>query len=87
MAVKRNKYLIWDYGIERAFVCGDLKVVGAITGRSHRTVIKWFANSDFYNDDRFVIAKNPMIIKTRHKPYMSEKFLKHKWKKKDESNN
>jgi len=64
----RNKYLVIDREIEEGFLAGDLKVVGAIIGRSHRTVEKWLHRTRYRDEGRFIIVKNPLVAVRKHRP-------------------
>ena len=74
------KYIIIDRELEETFIVGDMKVVGGILGRSHRTIEKWFIGNNYRDMGRFIIARRPHIIKSRRT--MSPEFLKHRYKKK-----
>ena len=64
------------------FITGDMKVVGAIIGKSHRTVISWFEQTKYRDQGRFIVVKNPLIVKTRHGGKVTPEFLKHRFVKK-----
>ena len=83
MATKHYKYIVIDRELEKGFIVGDIKIVGAITGRSHRTVGTWLRNTNYRDQGRFIIIKDPYFVKSRHKGGpITAGFLKHKFVKK-----
>ena len=82
MIGKKNKYIIVDRELELGFITGDLKVVGAIIGVSHKKVIHWFTGTQYRDQGRFIISKNPYEIKRRQGGKVSPQFLKHRFVKK-----
>ena len=82
MIGKKNKYIVIDRELEESFLVGDLKVVGAIIGVSHRKIVRYFTGTNFRDEERFIVAKNPHEVKSRHGGKMSEGFLQYRFKKK-----
>ena len=83
----KRKIIVVDKEGELTFLLGDLKIAARLIGRSHRTVEKWFYNSNYRDTGRFIIAKNPYEVKSRAGGLVTDDFLKHRFKKKDESTN
>jgi len=82
MKGKKNKYLVIDRELELGFITGDLKVVGAIIGVSHRKIISWLTGTKYRDEGRFIVSKNPYEVKSRHRGKISPEFLKHRFVKK-----
>ena len=78
----RSKYIIIDRELEEAFLVGDMKIAGWIIGRSARTLEKWLHGTKYRDEGRFIIVKNPHIIKNRQQGHVTAQFLKHKFVKK-----
>ena len=56
MIGKKNKYIVIDRELEESFLVGDLKVVGAIIGVSHRKIIRYFTGTNFRDEERFIVV-------------------------------
>jgi hypothetical protein len=78
----RSKYIVIDREIEEGFIVGDMKVIGAIIGRSPRTIEKWLYKARYKDYGRFIIVKNPIFAKREVGHVYSTEFLKRKFVKK-----
>ena len=80
-----RKLIVIDKEGELGFILGDLKLASQLIGRSHRTVEKWFVNSNYRDTGRFIIVRDPYVVKMRRPGVSTENFKNHQFKKHDNS--
>jgi len=76
------RYIIIDKEIEEGFIVGDQRIAGAIIGRSHRTLERWFNKRRYVDMGRFIILKYPIDARQkRDNKHLEEYYKKLKQKK------